>query len=87
MSRKTKGTYIIMMTLIKTLKIMKKEPMKIWVKKDFRNYFMSMRDYRYFETLEKLGLIEKVNAVYYTGHRRTISHDTMGYRILKEKIK
>lgn len=78
--------------LVKVYKIFLSEPDKTFVRSDFQHqYGMSGTEKhrstqfveKYLNTLIRLGLIEKVHAIYKSGLRTVISRTVKGYRLMK----
>jgi len=70
--------------LIRIYKQFKRNPLKIFVLKDF---FKSMPKYaraRYLNTLQALDLIEEVPTIYKYGNKLMTSRTVKGYRLKKQ---
>ncbi len=75
--------------LLKVYKTFLQKPNKTFVRSEFVGYYRKDGSYlhdfveRYLNTLIKLGLIERVNAIYKTKLRTIIVRSTNGYRLVK----
>ena len=76
-------------TLLRIYKqmIIHKDPNKIWLKRDFLMGTNNSKgkEQRYFHTLEVLGLIEAVDAVYKTGNGLRACRSVKGWRLKFER--
>lgn len=70
-------------TLIRTFKTFRGNPLKIFVNADF-HYGKKFRE-KYLHTLEVLGLIEEVEAVYDFGRKYKTRRSVKGYRFVNGK--
>lgn len=67
--------------LVRIYKIIKNEPLKVWVKSDFKFFLMGVHGIEsYLNILIRLGLIKKVNAVYYHGLNYKTLSGVKGYK-------
>ena len=70
--------------LIRIYKQFKRNPLKIFVLKDFFQASHKYARARYLNTLKALDLIEEVPTVYNFGRRLQTRRNVKGYRLLKQ---
>lgn len=69
--------------LISVYKTMMRNKKKTYVRRDFFPMCNPRQFLKYFDTLERLGLIERVGVVYRTGKKMSVTRNIKGYRWLK----
>ncbi len=79
----SKGNFINHHKLLSVYKRMNnyKDANKIWMSRDFSEHITTLRHYMF--VLEKLGLIERVKAVYTYGVRNQQRKETYAWRLIQ----
>lgn len=80
-SKSSKDIIISKITLIKTYNSFKRKPKKIFVANDLFKSDVSHHRNRYLYTLKKLGLIEELKTIYFTGAKYKTKRDVKGYKL------
>ena len=72
-------------TLISIFKEIKRKPLRVYIKKDFRGTLGSKRAGVYLELLSNLGILERVRNIKDCGHCQNVRMELKGYRLIQER--
>lgn len=81
-SRPSANRQIDKYALISAYRRFKRNPLKVFVLKDFPTVTQRYRE-KYLGTLKILGVIEEVPAIYKCGHKLVTRRTVKGYKLLK----